>query len=181
MLYLKITPSQYIDSKTNKVSMTNAIDLVLEHSLVSISKWESFYEKPFLDDSRKTEDEIYYYIYCMSLTEVTPEDIRRLTTDDIVEVTEYISKKHSATWFSETDNTKSLNSGSVVTSEIVYYWMITLNVPSEFERWNLNRLLTLIRVINAKNQPPKKMSQQEAMIRARELNRQRRESLGTKG
>lgn len=182
MLRINVAPYEYYDTTTEEKILMPGVELRLEHSLASISKWESFYEKPFLTNDHKTEDEILYYTKCMSLDDNVPNRVfRRLTTEDITKVSEYISKKHTATWFSENSSDKPGAASGVVTSEVIYYWMVSLNIPFECENWNLNRLLTLVRVINAKNQPAKKMTRAEAAARARQLNKQRQKELNTTG
>ena len=154
--------------------------LQLEHSLVSLSKWESRWNKPFLTKQEKTEAELLDYIKCMTLTQnVDPEVYTRLSRENIIEINKYIEAPMTATYFSED---KSSGGGrEQVTSELIYYWMIALNIPVEFEKWHLNRLLTLIKVCNIKNQPPKKRSRAEIMSRNAALNASRRKQFNTKG
>lgn len=180
MLELTIGSYQYFDKKKEETMFVPSQTLRLEHSLVAISKWESFYEKPFLTNDPKTEDEIIFYTKCMTLDEDVPDRVyNRLSAEDMYQISQYIAKKHTATWFSEVESRGGTNS-DIITSEVIYYWMVTLNIPFECETWNLNRLITLVRVINAKNQP-QKMSRSEAVARAREINRQRRAELNTRG
>lgn len=155
--------------------------LQLEHSLVSISKWESKWHKSFINTNDKTEEEILDYIKCMTLTQnVDPEVYLRLTTENITQINKYIDDPMTATTFSD-DKTSSKNR-EVITSEIIYYWMIALNIPIDIcQKWHLNRLLTLIRVCNIKNSPPKKMSKKELMSRNAALNAARRQQLNTRG
>ena len=154
--------------------------LQLEHSLISISKWESKWCKSFLSSNEKTYEETIDYIKCMTLTRnVNPEIYTRLTNENIEQINEYISAPMTATYFSEDKN--GSRNREQITSELIYYWMISLNIPVEFEKWHLNRLLTLIRVCNIKNQPPKKMSKRDIMSRNAALNAQRRAQLNTKG
>ena len=157
--------------------------LQLEHSLVSISKWESKWGKPFLRKEPMTDEEITDYVRCMTLTQnVDPEVYRYLTNENFEEVNQYINAPMTATWFSEEKNGNGKgNRGEQITSELIYYWMIALNIPSEYQKWHLNRLLTLIRVCNVKNQPPKKMSKKELLSRNRALNEARRQQLNTRG
>lgn len=157
--------------------------LQLEHSLVSISKWESKWCKPFLRKDQMTDEEIVDYVKCMTLTQnVDPEAYRFLTNENIEQVNQYINAPMTATWFSEDKNSKGKRSkGEQITSELIYYWMISLNIPFECQKWHLNRLLTLIRVCNVKNQPPKKMSRKEILSRNAALNAARKQQLNTKG
>lgn len=154
--------------------------LNLEHSLVSLSKWESKWNKSFLSKTEKTHEETIDYIKCMTLTQnVDPEVYSYLTRENIDKINEYIHAPMTATYFS--DNNGGKNSREVTTSELIYYWMISFNIPFECQKWHLNRLLTLIRVCSIKNQPPKKMSKQEIMSQQAALNAARRKQLNTKG
>lgn len=158
--------------------------LQLEHSLMSISKWESKWCKPFLRKEPMTDEEITDYVRCMTLTQnVDPQVYRYLTNENIEQVNAYINAPMTATWFSE-DKTKkgpAGGRGEQVTNEIIYYWMIALNIPLAWEKRHLNRLLTLIKVCEAKNKPAKKMSKKDILKRNAALNEARRQQLNTKG
>lgn len=153
----------------------------LEHSLLSVSRWEEKYEKPFLtDDSERAPEELLDYIQMMIVeSNVEGDLLPKLTQENITELQEHIAKKATATWFREEKKTKK--SPEVITSELIYYWMFSYQIPKECETWHLNRLLTLIRVFGAKNEKPKKMSNSEVASRNRSLNEQRRAELATKG
>ena len=154
--------------------------LQLEHSLISISKWESKWCKPFISKTDKTEEETLDYIKCMTLTQnIKPETYKRLTDDHMIQIRDYINAPMTATTISETNDGK--HNSEVVTAELIYYWMISLQIPVEFEKWHLNRLITLIKVFNVKNAPPKKRSKREIMSRNAALNAARRKQLNTKG
>lgn len=154
--------------------------LVLEHSLVSISKWESKWHKPFLSKEPKTFDETIDYIKCMTLTQnVNPNVYYNITDENIKAIGDYINNPMTATSINSRDN--GPRSREVVTSELIYYWMVALNIPFECQKWHLNRLLTLVRVCNEKNKPPKKMSKAATMRSNAQLNAARRASLGTRG
>lgn len=153
--------------------------LQLEHSLASLSKWESKWCKPFLS-SNKTNEETMDYIKCMTVTQnVRPEIYSLLTEINIKQITDYINSPMTATTFSENKDGK--HSREIVTSELVYYWMIAANIPFECQYWHLNRLLTLIRVCNIKNSPPKKRSKRDIMSHNAALNAARRKQLNTRG
>lgn len=163
---------EFVTSKEQK--------LVLEHSLVSLSKWESKWCKPFLSKQDKTTEETIDYIRCMTLTQnVNPEIYNFLTDDNIRNVNAYIEAPMTATWFSNSNSGKQNH--EQITAELVYYWMIALNIPFECQKWHLNRLLTLIRVCEIKNSPPKKMSRREILSRNAALNMARRKQLNSKG
>jgi len=154
--------------------------LRLEHSLVSLSKWESKWCKPFLKRENKTLEESTDYIRCMTLTQnIDPEVYNFITQDNINLISAYIEAPMTATTFTRDD--KKVTNTEIVTAEIIYYWMITFNIPSEYQTWHLNRLLTLINVCNIKNQPVKKMSRKELISRNRSLNAARRSALNTSG
>lgn len=159
---------------------SDKVTLQLEHSLVSISKWESKWHKAFLSTKEKTDEEILDYIKCMTITQnVKPDVYAHITEENIQDINDYIDNPMTATVFSEDKSHR--NNREVVTSELIYYWMIALNIPSEFQKWHLNRLLTLIRVCNVKNQPPKKRSRREIMSRNAALNEARKKQFNTRG
>ena len=154
--------------------------LNLEHSLVSLSKWESRWCKSFISNNNKTEEETLDYIKCMTLTQnVNPEVYEHLTNENIKQINDYIGAPMTATYFSEDKRGKS--NREIITSELIYYWMIAANIPFECQKWHLNRLLTLIRVCGIKNEPPKKRSKREIMSRNAALNAARRQQLNSKG
>lgn len=154
--------------------------LQLEHSLVSISKWESKWRKPFLTNTEKTYEETIDYIRCMTITQnVDPHVYLALTQENFVQINNYIGSPMTATWFKEDKKPKS--NSKVITNELIYYWMITLQIPLECQKWHLNRLLTLIRVCNEENQPSKKMSKRDIMSRNAALNAARKKKLNSKG
>lgn len=180
MLRITIPAQELWDSDKQEFIYTKEQVLQLEHSLVSVSKWEAKWCKTFLSKKEKTYEETVDYIKCMTITQnVDPDVYNYLTEKNMKEINNYISAPMTATWFSD-ERTGSANNEQV-TSELIYYWMIALNVPFECQKWHLNRLLTLIRVCNIKNKPPKKMSKSEIMSRNAALNAARRKQLGTKG
>ena len=180
MLEITIPATELWDEINEEFITTKEQTLRLEHSLVSLSKWESKWCKPFLSKTNKTDEEMLDYVRCMTLTQNVPDEVYRCLTDDnIRKIYEYIDAPMTATWFND-DKAKG-TSREQTTSELIYYWMIALNIPFECQKWHLNRLLTLIRVCNIKNQPPKKMSKRDIMSRNAALNAARRNKLHTKG
>ena len=154
--------------------------LQLEHSLISLSKWESKWQKPFYSKKEMTDEETLDYIKCMTLNKTVDTDIyNHLTRENIDDIMKYIGNPMTATTFRKDD--KSQNNREIITSELIYYWMIALNIPFECQKWHLNRLITLIRVCSIKNSPPKKMSKREIMSRNAALNAARRKQMNTKG
>jgi hypothetical protein len=179
MLRIIVPGTEMFNDQTQEFTTQGDVILELEHSLVSLSKWESKFEKPFLGRDDKTAEEVLAYIKAMTLTKVPEEIFSRLSEENIKAINDYIEAKMTATWFSEAPGAPA--SREVITAELIYYWMITFQIPWECERWHLNRLFTLIRVCNIKSSKPKKMSRAEIAARNRELNAQRRAQLGTTG
>ena len=154
--------------------------LQLEHSLVSLSKWESKHHKRFLDDDNKTSEEMLDYVRCMTITQnVDPKTYDNLTQKNLQEIKEYIEDPMTATTFNETS--RPARNSERISAELIYYWMIALNIPPEYQKWHLNRLLTLIRVCNIKNTPAKKMSNKDILSRNRALNAARLKKHHTRG
>lgn len=180
MLQLVIPGKELYDERNNLFINTKPQVLTLEHSLVSISKWESKWKKPFLSKDSKTVEETIDYIRCMTISQnIEPNVYLNIGNDEIEIINKYIEDPMTATWFNEINHNKKTN--EVITSEIIYYWMIQLNIPMECQKWHLNRLLTLIRVCSIKNTPPKKMNKREIMERNTALNETRKKALGTNG
>lgn len=180
MLTITVLGEEHFNEETQEFSTEGDFVLELEHSLVALSKWESIYEKPFLDAGIKTTEEVLGYIKAMVLTlNVPPEVFSKLSKENYEQINTYIDSKRSATWFAETPNAPQ--SREVITSELVYYWMIALTVPMECENWHLNRLFSLLKICNIKNGKPKKMSKSELAQRNSSLNAQRKAQLGTTG
>ena len=180
MLKITIPDREFYDEETNQFFTVKGQTLCLEHSLVSLSKWESKWCKPFITKEKKTVRETIDYIKCMTLTQNVNPEIYQLIGDDIIDqVNEYIDAPMTATTFSRKE--KRSSSREQITSELIYYWMVALNIPFKCEKWHLNRLLTLIRVCEIKNEPPKKMSNKELMSRNAAINESRRKKWNTKG
>jgi hypothetical protein len=180
MLHITIPAVEQWDEVKQEFVYTKDQTLSLEHSLVSLSKWESKWCKAFLTKQEKTFEETLDYIKCMTITQnVDPKVYNYLTNENIDEVNRYIEAPMTATYFSE-DKTSKI-SREQVTAELIYYWMISLNIPFECQKWHLNRLLTLIKVCNIKNTPPKKRSRKDIMSSNAALNAARRKQLNTRG
>jgi hypothetical protein len=180
MLMIVVPGIELFDDTNQEFTTQGDVVLELEHSLVSLSKWESIYEKPFLGEGEKTTEEVLGYVKAMTLTPKVPEEIfHKLSEENVTAINEYIDAKMTATWFNDAPGAPK--SREVITSEVIYYWLIAFQIPFECERWHLNRLFTLIRVCNIKQAKPEKMSRAEIAARNRELNAQRRAQWGTQG
>ncbi len=194
MLEITIMPNEHFDDKTNKVFWLpkEPIVLNLEHSLLSISKWEAKWHKSFLNNNNLTDEEILDYIHCMCV-KPTQEQIPKalileMSPDNVSEIKNYIENPMTATFFSENKAKvgKGAHNQRIVTNELVYYWMSAYQIPFSCEKWHINRLLTLIRVCNeeteaANNPDGKKIKQSEIYARNRALNAKRRAMLHSKG
>lgn len=181
MLIIRVGETESFDESSDTFVKEGGTSLGLEHSLLSLSKWEAIFEKPFLDKTEKSQEETLTYIRCMCLDDkIPPEVFQELSQEDFDAVNTYLNRKMTATWFSELPG-GSKKTSEVITAELIYYWMTAFNIPLECERWNLNRLFTLIRICNIKQGKPKKMSRAEVAQRNRELNAQRKARLGTSG
>lgn len=185
MLKIKTQKKEFWDEKTQEFVYSEGCEFRLEHSLLSISKWEAKYHKPFFSKEEKTDEETLYYIKCMILDDDI--DIESINTihifgnEELSEINAYINDSQTATWFSDNKKNKKSKSPEQVTNELVYYWMIALGIPFECEKWHFNRLLTLIEVCNIKNEKPKNMSKKELYSRNTALNQLRRKQMNTHG
>lgn len=178
MLEIVTDGGEQFNELTNEFTYVKPQILKLEHSLVSISKWESKWHKSFLSNGDKTSEEIVDYIRCMTINQVDPSVYDFLTQENIDDIQKYIENPMTATTIKEVQGKRS---NEMVTSELIYYWMVALEIPFECEKWHLNRLLTLIKVCNIKNQPAKNMSKREILNQNREINQARRKRFHTKG
>ena len=180
MLHIKITPTEYWDEKKEEfVTVGKEQELQLEHSLVSISKWEMKHHKPFLTKEPKTDEEMIDYIKCMTMTQnVDSEVYEHLPNSVLKQINDYIADSMTATTFLQLNQQPTRE---IITSELIYYWMISLNIPMECQKWHINRLLTLIRVCNVNNTPPKKMNKREIANRYASLNAARRKQFNSRG
>lgn len=183
MLTVTIPDFEGFDDNTQQFITVKGQTLQLEHSLISLKKWEQKWHKPFLEDNQKTLEETIDYIKCMTITpNVNPDLYFCIPSEIVKEITNYIEDPMTATWFNDNKTIGAQSSKKeVVTAEIIYYWMITLNIPVEFQKWHLNQLLTLIRVVNIKNQPAKKMGSREWAAQRSALNAARRAKSHSKG
>lgn len=180
MLHIEIPEREYFNDETSEFITLKAVELDMEHSLISLSKWESKWHKPFLDSKNLTKEETLDYFKCMTVSnkKIDPIVFNTLPAEVIDQIDAYIEDSMTATWFADSGNHPSRE---IITSEIFYYWMLKLNIPFECEKWHINRLLTLIRVCSAKDAPKKKMSTSEIMERNRRINEERKNKMNTAG
>ena len=175
MLRITTPEQELFDEKTNRFITIKSSTLTLEHSLISISKWESKFCKPFISKDKKTAEELFAYIKCMSVDPKTdPKVFDYITSDGLKEIFEYINAPMTATTVRDMPGH---GDREVLTSEVIYYLMVAYQIPFECEKWHLNRLLTLIKVCQAKNEKPRKMSRSEIMAQNAKLNAERRKAL----
>lgn len=178
MLKIIVKKGEIFDNSTNEFrTVKEDTEITLEHSLVSIAKWESKWHKPFLNKEQKTSEEIIDYIKCMTISQNIPDDIYYLLSpENYKAVNKYIENPMTATTFhSHSQNSQNYRKQEVLTNEIIYYWMIQHNIPVQFEKWHLNRLLTLIRVCSIKNNSKdSKMSKKDTLMSNRAINEARR-------
>lgn len=180
MLQITIPAVELFDETINEFVSTKEQTLQLEHSLVSLQKWESKWCKPFLSKREKTAEELLDYVKCMTITQnVDPNIYSFLTNENLKEINSYIEAPMTATTINEDKKTKG--NREVVTAELIYYWMFSLNIPFECRKWHLNQLITLVKVCSIKNQPPKKTSKKDLLSRNAALNAARRKQFNTTG
>jgi hypothetical protein len=187
MLILKLEGEEYWDDNKQEFVYTDPVEVKMEHSLVSIYKWESKWHAPFLGrEHEKTPEEFVDYIRMMILSKnATDEVIRRIIISEkyLKEIEDYMKNPMTATKFSKSQQraAKINQGGEYITAELIYYWMVALQIPFECEKWHINKLLTLIQVCNLKNSPPKKMSKNDIYAQNKALNAARRAKYHTKG
>lgn len=187
MLSVVIPPVELWDENKQEFINFPGAKIMLEHSLIAISKWEAKYRKAYLSMDKKTEAETRYYVKCMTITPNVPDlAYRCLTSENYKEIKAYIDSPMSATTFRENKNHP--HSNEKITSELIYYWMVSNQVPFECEKWHINRLMNLLKICSIKNQEsqkgmkkPKKTASSSHMASMAALNAQRRAALGTKG
>lgn len=179
MLTVTIDGAEYWDETNQEFVYPESIELQLEHSLVSLSKWETEFEKPFLGKEPRTDDEAIGYIHAMLISPDLPrEELWKLSQENIQEIDAYVNKKMTATWFRDL---QGKSSREVITNELIYYWMSALDIPQECENWHLNRLFTRLKVHSEKNAPEKKMSKAQQAQDFKRLNAERRAKYNSTG
>lgn len=186
MLKLTIPSARLWNTKTEEFMHTKEYTFMIEHSLISISKWEETWHIPFISDTPKTNEQTIDYVKCMTITQnVKPEAYLGLTKENLHSVSEYIGDSKTATWFGKPRIPEKPQKKEIVTSELIYYWMVSLQIPFECQKWHLNRLLTLVKVCNAKaklaNAKQPKGNKKKVLANNASMNAARRKKLGTSG
>lgn len=178
-LTITIPERELYDETTSRFIELKARTVTLEHSLLSISKWESKWHKPFFSNTKKSREEMIDYIRCMTISgSADPMQYYGLTKRNYKEIMDYIQDPMTATTIKDQDRKKSRE---IITSELIYYWMTALSIPFSCEKWHINRLLMLIEVASIKSQPPKNMSKGAVMRQNHALNAARRAKHGIRG
>ena len=183
MLRITIPAIEMWDERTNEFVYSEEQTLDLEHSLVALSAWESKWHKSFFSRKDKTDEESLDYIRCMTITpNVDPEVYLRLSKDNLDKIHEYMNDPMTAAYFPKDQGEDGGGGGKdTVMSELIYYWMITLGIPPQYDTWHLNKLLALIRVCEIKNQPPRTRKSSDVARSYAAMNAARKQKLGTKG
>ena len=180
MLSITIPDTELFNDAEQQFYVIKGGTIQLEHSLVSVSKWESKWKKSFFLKNNKSTEEILDYIRCMTITQnVNPYLYKCLTQENMRCIKEYIDDPMTATTISNPK--KNSGNNGVITSEILYYYMIALGIPFECQKWHLNRLIMLMRVCSIKNSKPQKMPKGDYLAHRRALNEQRKKALHTHG
>lgn len=184
-LKIEVKGTELFDETADRFITVKPTVLDMEHSLIAISKWEAKYHIPFLKEKNKTPEQLEYYFQCMTINKnVDPNVYKALTATQQQEILDYIHDPMTATWFGDEPKTAQKgkkNSPETITSELIYYWMVSWQIPAEYEKWHLNRLITLIQICNSYNKPQKKMSKSEVIRNNDALNAARRAAMRTRG
>lgn len=177
---IHIPKQSFFNEEKNEFINVEPCDITLEHSLYSISKWEQKWHVPYLTDDQKTIEQVISYIQCMTITQnVNPEVYKYIPDSELIRVKEYINDPMTATTFAKEEGKGQ--GKKILTNEVLYFYMLSYNIPADFDKWHLNRLLTLIKIFNEENKPKKKMSKHQAINNYARLNAERRARLGSKG
>ena len=182
MLVIEVGGEEFFNEETQEFTTVGSTEVELEHSLVSLSKWESKWQIPFMGDQEKTDEMLLDYIKCMILTPGDPDEIvAQFSQSNVTEIQDYIQSPQTATTFGKEKPGSTRGPKEIITAELIYYWMTAFQIPFECQHWHLNRLFTLIRVANVKNSKTEKMPRHEQARQYRDLNEERKRKLGTKG
>ncbi len=192
MLKVIILPTEHYDEDRNIFFKypEQPVTLFLEHSLLSISKWEEKWHKPFLTDERLSTEETLDYIKCMIVksipNQLDSKWLYNLDEKSLKSINDYIKDPMTATFFNEQAN-KNPKNKRIITNELIYYWMVSYQIPFSCEKWHINKLITLIKVCNAENEAASKDNKKNSALSKndiaarRALNAQRRAKLHSRG
>lgn len=182
---IKIKKQELYDETNEKfIELQSDYDLILEHSLISISKWESKWHKLYFDDKeKKSREEVLDYVRCMNTKYDAPDYVyNALTTEDFEAIAKYIDDPSTATKLPKMPEKNNSMRHEKLSSELLYYYMFKLNIPKECEKWHINRLLVLIEIFGIKDgNDSKKLSRAELIARNRSINAKNRARFNTKG
>lgn len=178
MLELRTQDQEFYDDEHGFIEIPGG-SYVLEHSLISVSKWESKWHIPFLSTEEKTDEQVRDYIRCMFVKPPKHKDAYLyFSLETIREIAEYINEPMTATTFSELSKRGGFQ---IITNEVIYYWMVACNIPFECDKWHLNRLLTLIKVVSLEMNPKKQMDTRDILEQNRRINEMRKKKYNTNG
>ena len=182
---VEIDGVEMFDERTSRFIVVKPTVLTMEHSLIAVSKWESKFHIPFLREGDKTPEQLLYYFECMTINQnVNPDVYKAITPEKQKEILAYIKDPMTATWINDNGKIvkgKKRGVDQEITSELIYFWMSQYNLPSEYEKWHLNRLLTLIQICNQYNSPQKKMNKNDIIRNNDAINAARRAAMKTRG
>lgn len=182
MLEMTISEKEFYQEHTSKFIQIPECKVTLEHSLISLAKWESKWQVPFFDGKPKTPTQNLDYIRCMVVGNIKDDRIfDHLSEEEVLQIQSYMAAPMTATTFSERNKSKRKVKKETMTAEVIYARMCTHNISFECQKWHLNRLLTLIRVCDLRDSPPEKMSKKETSMWYAEQNANRRAKYGTRG
>lgn len=181
MLEIKVQEKELFDNKTGEFITIPAMDLKLEHSLISLFRWEGKWKKPFLHLESPTQEEMVDYICCMSMDKPIDRNVvLSLPAEDFLKIKEYISDSHTATTIVDRTPQKRKSKKEIITAELIYYYMIYYGIPSGYDKWHLNRLLTLLRICSIKGGTTnQEMSMEEIFAQNNRLNSARRAAMNS--
>lgn len=181
MLTVTVMSAELFDERTYEFIPPRQYTIQMEHSLISLSKWEAKWNKPFLSKENKTGEETVDYIKCMTVSQNIPDEAYTLlSSQNMKEIEDYIAAPMTATTISKNEQ-KMGGKKQVITSELIYAWMVSLGIPFECQKWHLNRLLVLIQVCGIQNSSPKKMNKRDIYKNNKSVNAARRAKMHSNG
>lgn len=161
------------------VNEGKVVRLQFEHSLRSLSKWESKNKIAFLAGREKTPAQMVDYYRCMLLSPEDPDLVYLLDPSQMEELTNYINENQTAS--SVPNEGPTQYNPETTTSELVYFWMTALKINWEAQDWHFSRLMMLVQITSYKQQPPKKRNPREVLSDMRRENERRKKLFNTSG